>query len=504
MAQAERELRLNWFPRPDGQRGPSARQAEFLRCGAREQLYGGSKRGGKTVAGAAKAIALSVMYPGNRGLIARQAFTDLRDSTLVSLFTLCPPELIHEHNRSSHRILLRTTKAGVYSEIIYRGLGEDSDSGLSSQKAKEKSKGIECGWVWVDEPSEVSFESYRMMLAQLCWILPDGTRPPYMALLTSNPEPGWVKDRFVDPDHPDYIVGKADARFIPSLPSDNPGLPPGWEADLRATMDPEWVRRYLEGSWDLFEGQVFTELSDKLHNLDNYVDPRDGRLWSEFWKGFRIIGSLDHASTGITAYLLVGIDWDENAFALEEYYCSDKRIVEHAEAIRSLEARYGGRPEYRLIDPSTEAKTLQNAREMFSVQDAYVREGLPTVAAHRAQIAVGIDLLKEYLHCNQLHRNPFTQEHGAPRLFISKSRCPNLWREMAGLKREPKPDGSLVFVGSDHAIDDLRYILMSRPPAAARKNTDLEFMAPQERHFHVAHQKWADKFARPQNTGSWF
>ena len=41
---------------------------------------------------------------------------------------------------------------------------------------------------------------------------------------------------------------------------------------------------------------------------------------------------------------------------------------------------------------------------------------------------------------------------------------------MQALKKEVKPDGTIAFKGVDHAIDDLRYILMSRPQAA--KNPD--------------------------------
>lgn len=506
------EVRLNWPPRDDGKRGPSDRQAEFLRCGAKEQLYGGSKRGGKTVAGCAKAIYLSYLFPGNRGFIFRQAFTDLRDSTLVTFFSLCPPELIIGHNKQDHRLTIRSRDPKHPSTIVYRGLGEDAQGGVSAQKAKEKAKAIETGWFWVDEPSEVAFDAYTMMLSQLCWFLPDGSRPPYMALLTSNPEPGWVKDRFVDDTHKDYIIGKADAKFIPSLPRDNPGLPPGWELDLRATMDGEWVRRYLDGSWDIHEGQVFGELDDKIHNLDNYFDTTNDEMWKNFHKGFRKVGCLDHASTGITAYVMTGIDADENCFGLQEYFEQNKRISEHAKGIEDLEGWYG-KPEYRLIDPNTESDTLQNGQLMYSVQSAYcdssyghVKPGheIVTIAAHRMHIAVGIDIIKEYLHVNPLHRNPFTNELGSPSLFISKRRNPNGWREMVGLKKRLRPDGTIEFVGEDHWIDDLRYILTSRPRAAERKKLDVTKLPIHAQIQHKAQDKFFEKWGRDMNEGSWF
>lgn len=496
--QTEIELRLNWPPHTDGSTpGPSARQVEFFKSGAKEQLYGGSKRGGKTVAGCAKAIYLSYLYPGNRGFMLRNAFTDLRESTLTTFFLLCPPELIVKHNETKHWIDLRTCDQKHTSRIIYGGLGEESEE---SVRSKEKAKSKEAGWLWIDEPSEVNVDAYKMMLAQLCWWLPSGKRPPYMALLTSNPEPGWVKDRFVDSEHKDYIIGKADAEFIPSLPRDNPGLPQNWESDLRGSMDAEWVKRYLDGSWEIHEGMVFTELSESMHNLDQFVPPE---AWADFVQGFRHLGALDHATTGITAYLRVAVDTSENLLALEEHYKADDLISNHAVAIKALDSRYPAL-DYRLIDPSTEAKTLQGKDEMYSVQDAYYRCGVDTISAQRAQIGVGIDLLKQYLHCNPVHIHPFRQQRGSPRLFISKSRCPNLWREMVALKKQVKLDGTIEYAGKDHAIDDLRYIAMSRPGKADLKALDVLTLPTIEQIAVRDMDKVFKHWGEDDHEGSWF
>jgi hypothetical protein len=501
-AKESRGVRLNWPPR-DGTdlRGPSERQAEFLRCQAKEQLYGGSKRGGKTIAGCAKAINLSYFFPGNRGFILRQAYTDLRESTLTTFFKILPPEFLISHNKTDHHIWLKTRDGGPPSQIVYAGLGEESEL---TPRAKEKAKSKDSGWFWIDEPSEVSFEAYRMMLAQLCWYLPDGSRPAYMALLTSNPEPGWVKDRFIDSSSEGYIIGKGDAAFIPSLPRDNPGLPAGWESDLRDTMDPLWVTRYLDGSWELHEGMVFGELQDELHNLDRYMRTDMGSTYSEWLKGLRHLASLDHATTGITAYLRMAVDQGENLYALAEYYQEDRRISEHAAAIKGIDAHLPGLA-YRLIDPSTEARTLQNKEEMYSVLDAYRREGVMCQPARRAEIRIGIDLIKELLHSNPLHGHPFREVLGAPRLFISRSGCPNLWKEMQALKQEPKLDGTIDYVGRDHAVDDLRYGAMSRPKAADARKLDVALLPSQIQHKIRVEDSFFKNFGRQNDgVGSWY
>lgn len=230
-------------------------------------------------------------------------------------------------------------------------------------------------------------------------------------------------------------------------------------------------QQQLYGDWNFFEGQVFGELG-QVHNIDNYFDTSDEALWQDFHRGFKLYGRMDHASTGITAYGMIGLDVDENVLALEEYYKANCLISEHAEAIKHLKSNYHT-PEYEVIDPSTEAKTLQREghqgrHELYSVQQAYRDEGLAFVSAHRASISVGIDRIKEFLKLNKLHRNPFTQELGAPKLYISRSRNPDLWREMKELQIIKGE-----YVGADHALDGLRYVVMSRPKPAQQAPRDI-------------------------------
>ena len=440
---------------------PTAKEQEFIDCSAKLQLYGGAKRGGKSVGGCMKSILLSCLFPGNRGLIARQSGTDLRDSTLVTFFQICSPDLILDHKRGDRVILIRTK--GKPSEILYRGLGEEGE--------EEKVKGMDLGWYWVDEPSETPKRTWMMLHAQLNWQLPDGSRPPYMGLLTSNPEPGWVKELKERIEKNE----EANARFIRALPKDNPHLPPGWEDELRASFPDEWCRKYLDGSWDVMEGQVFPELSDVHHNLDNWTDLWDVRTYKDWVSMLQLHASLDHATTGITAMAQTGIDRSENLFGLEEYYQENKLVSEHAKAMQSILAGYGTQRSL-LIDPSTEAKTQVGREELYSILDEYKRQGEPFKSllkpAKRSEIRIGIDLLKEKLKVNPNRIHPFTGQRGSPALFISKRRNPNGWREMVELRKIIKANGDIEFVGSDHWVDNVRYIAMSRPKLTEEKKAE--------------------------------
>jgi hypothetical protein len=69
----------------------------------------------------------------------------------------------------------------------------------------------------------------------------------YYGLLASNPDPGWLKYRFIDQKKEDHV-------FVPALPKDNPHLPPDYVPRLQRVFPDEWQKRFLEGDWGAFEG----------------------------------------------------------------------------------------------------------------------------------------------------------------------------------------------------------------------------------------------------------
>jgi hypothetical protein len=514
---------------------PTSQQQALINAGEKEQLYGGAKRGGKTVGGAIKAILLSTVFPGNKGYILRQDLTDLKESTLETFLRICPPELILDHNHTEKRIMIKT--AGVPSKIIY--------SGLSDQTEEESSKGKEAGWIWIDEPSETKQNTYLMYLSQLCWELPpcgcpamgrdkrcsihhrNGDFPPFMAILTTNPEAGWVEDRFQPlierASDTCKVVSNGKQVFIRSLPRDNPYLPPGWEESLRDGSTPEiWVKKYLDGEWGSVEGQVFKSIDDKYHFIHEKDIPND------FLSHLSLIGCLDHASTGVTCFVVVGIDPDANMFILGSYYSTDegkeRRISEHSNSIHRLcdywamkckhmDGNYPGKNlgqwpcldyfDYVLIDPSTQSKTQMQNNLLCSIQDIYWREGLPTLAAHNA-IDPGVDMLQEYFHIKPTHIHPITNNRPSPSIFIIPENNRSGIKELRGWKKVKNDKNEVKYVGADHWIDDVRYIAMSRPEPPRFTRKDLLAMDTHAQKAVKAMASFDKKFANESSTTQWF
>ncbi len=237
--------------------------------------------------------------------------------------------------------------------------------------------------------------------------------------------------------------------------------------------------------------QVFPELSD-VHNLDNYG--LSARM--EFLKPLLKIAALNHTASGAVAFIELGIDAAENSFVLDEYYGRDHRISEHAQGIRSILDLYG-KQEYTLINPNAEES------ELFSIQAAYSLEGVQTVQANRHSIDVGLNLIKERLLINPGLVNPFSTANGSPRLFISKSRCPNLWREISELQAGSEA-GKTKYIGSDAAIDNLRCILMSRPKPPKVEAKPGPILMGVDQVIAEHHKAWVEKWMPESNGNSWF
>jgi len=214
---------------------PHPRQVLAHTAPERFILYGGAFGGGKTIWLVNEVIQLSLDHPGNIGYFCRHELPAFRRSVLIELEKFIHPQILEQHHQTENYFKL---KNGSY--IFYGGLGDDR-AGLT------RISSMTVGWFAIDQADETTLMHFNMLAGRLRLILPNIR---YKGLLTCNPAPGWVKQKFVEQKLDDHI-------FIQSLPKDNPYLPPDYESGLRKIYPPEWVKSMLEGDWSALEGGNF-------------------------------------------------------------------------------------------------------------------------------------------------------------------------------------------------------------------------------------------------------
>lgn len=230
------------------------RQKAFLQTEAFEVLYGGAAGGGKSYGQAVDALLYALRYPGSRQLVLRRTYPELERSLLRVVWELYPREAFR-YVASRHEG--RFTNGSVVEF-----------ASLEGERDVYKFQSAEYDVVRFDELTHFTEEMYLYLLSRI-----RGTNGyPKAVKSTSNPGGvghSFVKARFIDPAPPGEEFGPAGARriFLPATVADNPFLQksdPYYEERLR--LLPERERRaLLEGCWDLFEGQYFTEFDRGVH-----------------------------------------------------------------------------------------------------------------------------------------------------------------------------------------------------------------------------------------------
>jgi hypothetical protein len=268
--------------------------------------FGGAFGGGKTRALIELAIDLALQYPGNKILVGRKDFKDLKDTVIPLFFEVCDPLLISKKNDNENWVEIRASgwPKGIASRITFRELKDVTGIG-----------GGTFGAVLLDEAGEIPdakpISVAQMLLSRLRWRLPFQSAPywkglgfaripvpKYVFLACSNPWPGWFKEWFIDRRLDEEAMAKAKTRvhFIPSKVSDNPHMHEGYEESLRATFAPDVARRFLDGDWGTFTGQIYSHLSRREHEWKGELPPYN-----------RVIGGLDFGGEHSTSHFSAGI-----------------------------------------------------------------------------------------------------------------------------------------------------------------------------------------------------
>lgn len=301
-------------------------------------LYGGAAGGGKSYWIRWMAVNRLMTF-FSRGLknvrvgIFCESYTALDDRHLSKIPFEFPPWLgsFHQGKREFH--LSPEYGSGV---IAFRNL-DDVSKYLSSEFAD----------ISVDELTMNRRETFDFLVTRMRW--PGITDNKFIS--ASNPGQighGWVKKLFIDKNFEDEPVQLASQRFkyVRALYTDNPHIDAVSYGKRLASM-PEHLRRaYMEGDWDIFAGQFFTEFRRDLHVIEPWSD---ASTWAWF-NALPTFCGLDWGYSDPSAVLWAKF-WDNTWYIYRELYVAGLTFEELRDKITEIEE-----PAIIYADPSIWAK----------------------------------------------------------------------------------------------------------------------------------------------------
>ena len=443
---------------------PRQQEAEQLALEVDEILYGGAAGGGKSEWIMWHILHLSQKYPGHVTLVLRRVLPELR-RTLIRRSIL----LFATLDATERPIYKVASKEWHFpnGSVIEFGHCENDDDVRTYLSAE-----YDC--IAIDEASEFSAEQLELLGTRYrCTAAKSAMGIKPHMILTTNPGGrghGHLKRDFVtatdygahiavtDIVMPDNSVETRTRAFVKSTVHDNPHMPKAYIVNLMSRGE-KIRRQYLDGDWDMFEGQYFVEFERAVHVIPPFEIPHE-------WPRFR---AIDYGYTAPFCCLWFTVDADGQVYVYREAYEVNLTPKEQAKLIstRSLCTTAGitarEKTDYTKGDPS-----MWSSHTGLSVAAQY-RQGNVYLAKAENDRLAGWARVREYLRLADMERPVYRrtsdddeEPENRPGVEIF-STCENLVRSIPLMIHAKHKPEDLDTTLEDHAVDALRYGLMSRP-----------------------------------------
>lgn len=367
--------------------------------------YSGGFGSGKTTICCAKGMLLSAMIPNNMGVVVRQTYPDLRDTTRKVFIELVPPDWIKYWREAENALTLKNG-----SLVLFRHFENDRIK-----------VGANLGWFFIDQAEEANKEIFLGLQGRLRRYV-----PRRYGMLAMNPNgKDWQYKMFCEDAKPDY-------GFYCSTTYDNQAnLPDGYIQTMLENYPQDWIDRFVYGKWSSMSGLIFHEFDRRRHVIKPFQIPRD-------WPKGR---GMDWGVDSLTTCTHVAVGPDGRRYVYATYGNKEMTPEEHAKLIISQSRPFGA---YRatVLDSSA----FHREKDLKSVADQFVQAGLkPIMPATR-------DLLARIWYVKNMLKND--------QLFFFDGVCNPLLDELEAWKwGAPRAGREVPARGNDHYLDGLGYIL---------------------------------------------
>lgn len=404
-------------------------------------FYGGAKGGGKSAGMRLIMLLRRFKYAGSHGGIFRRTYPELEGNHIRPLFEKFPQ--LFPYWNSSKKLL--TLPNG--STLQFCHCNNEEDVILY--------QGREFHDLGIDEAGQWTEAMFRKLLGSNRSSSP-GIKA--RAILTGNPGgPGhqWLKRIFIERRFNERERA-GDYHFIQALVDDNPALldnDPDYVHRLESEPNEALRKAYRFGSWDIFAGQFFSEISREVHLVEPFTIPSH---WNRF-------GAYDYGFNHPAVFGWFAVNEDGDVYLYRELVKTQTRVDQFAEMINA-------HPDTQKLNPIVAGWDCWAKKGTISSGSA------PTIAEEFAKHGIYISKAKiDRVQGAAQVRNYMAWQNMAsgrnrPRFFIFKT-CPLTFDCLSRMEHDPNHVEDVLKrdategdpMSGDDPYDMVRYGLMSRP-----------------------------------------
>jgi len=432
---------------------PLPSQVQFAEATAKNVLWGGHAGPGKSHGVRWWLYNRSLSVPGHEALLLRENFDQLEKTHLRAMAAELPMILGPRHARLVDRV-------AYFPEGSVIDCGHMADAASVSRYLSTNYGAIvpEEASVYPVDPEGLTPLAELSTRARVEYVDRQGrpVGPRFMPVSNpGGPSAGWLLDMFIDhrPDTDRYpmLKTKYDPSqwvYLPAKLRDNAYMGASYE-DTLAVLSSWRYQQLAEGDWRVFSGQFFSKWHEARHVKDLDVPPGVAWYMSMDW------GSNQPGCVGWYAILS-----DGRFYRRSEYKFQGEDVAEVAKAIKRREKDLGiTQVQGRVADPAIwikDGKTKATKSVGESIAETFRLQGIVLRPANN-------DRFNGWARCLQVLR---TAPDGDP-WFMVHPDCRYFIRTVSAARSDPGDPDDVNTVGDDHALDEWRYFVMSRPAPRA-------------------------------------
>jgi PBSX family phage terminase large subunit len=345
---------------------PMPHQEMFHKDQHAKRLYAGGFGSAKTFTGGNEFLATVLQIPQSVALVGAATWSQVYDTALKFIIDNIPKDLVAHSNQDKVNWNITLING---STITAKALDKEG-----------KIRSANLSLIWVEEASEVDYSVIAYIAARLRNnVAYFKGKNRLKMILTSNPDVGWLNDKWLMVSDKIYYHGDVPERYEVNEGNKEPSvsthisttdcniyLPPNYVHDLSLNKPEWWVNRYLKGSFKYAEGLVYPEFTSWV------VSP------FEIPKHWQRIAGIDFGRRDPTAYVLGAIEPNTKViYVYKEVYMplNDEDVQKVADEIKQAEKDI---PEYLFLYPRQGDPRGVN-RDQISGEnwyEAYLKRGL--------------------------------------------------------------------------------------------------------------------------------